>query len=168
MEDDTKGFDMGDDTTGSTTDAAVPASPGAAGVAHGPGHHAIGCPECFEELQRNHDWWKARPEGSRLVGLVVPRDDMPPILEQRTDLTRFGVQILDFRYPTPDAPESWEQRLARLFETLRAGDVLVVVNERALGRTSDEVGRTIRTLRRHDLVVKVLSHGAPHLEDARA
>jgi DNA invertase Pin-like site-specific DNA recombinase len=93
---------------------------------------------------------------------------MPPILEQRTDLTRFGVQILDFRYPTPDAPESWEQRLARLFETLRAGDVLVVVNERALGRTSDEVGRTIRTLRRHDLVVKVLSHGAPHLEDARA
>jgi hypothetical protein len=42
------------------------------------------------------------------------------------------------------------------------------VNERALGRTSDEVGRTIRTLRRHDLVVKVLSHGAPHLEDARA
>ena len=32
----------------------------------------------------------------------------------------------------------------------------------------DEVSRTIRTLRRHDLVVKVLSHGAPHLEDARA
>jgi hypothetical protein len=44
----------------------------------------------------------------------------------------------------------------------------VVVNERALGRTPDEVARTIRTLRRHDLVVKVLSHGAPHLEDARA
>ncbi|MFC5788980.1 dehydrogenase [Agromyces tardus] len=164
---------MGDDTTGSTTDATVtdvaaPATGHRAGSAHEAGHRAIGCPECFEELQRNHDWWKARPEGSRLVGLAVPRDDMPPILEQRTDLLRFGVQILDFRYPTPDAPESWEQRLARLFETLRAGDVLVVVNERALGRTPEEVTRTIRTLRRHDLVVKVLSHGAPHLEDARA
>jgi hypothetical protein len=153
MEADARGFDMGDQATGSTTDAATPAAAAATGVPHEPGHHALGCPECFEELQRNRDWWKARPEGSRLVGLVVPRDDMPPILEQRNDLTRFGVQILDFRYPTPEAPESWEQRLARLFETLQAGDVLVVVNERALGRTSDEVARTIRILRRHDLVV---------------
>jgi DNA invertase Pin-like site-specific DNA recombinase len=54
-----------------------------------------------------------------------------------------------------------------LFETLQGGDVLVVVSERALGQTSDEVARTIRTLRRHNLVVKVLSHGAPHLADAR-
>jgi hypothetical protein len=45
--------------------------------------------------------------------------------------------------------------------------VLVVVSERALGQTSDEVARTIRTLQRHNLVVKVLSHGGPHLEDAR-
>lgn len=37
----------------------------------------------------------------------------------------------------------------------------------ALDQTSEEVARTIRTLRRHNLVVKVLSHGAPHLEDAR-
>lgn len=168
MEVDTKGFDMGDHPIGSTTDAAASTSSDVPAAAHEPGHHALGCPECFVELQRNHDWWKARPEGSRLVGLVVPREDMPPILEQRNDLTRFGVQILDFRYPTPEVPESWEQRLARLFETLRAGDVLVVVNERALGRTPDEVARTIRTLRRHNLVVKVLSHGAPHLEDARA
>lgn len=159
---------MAEQTNGPTTDATAPTTADGPGVAHEPGHHALGCPECFEELQRNHDWWKARPEGSRLVGLVVPRDDMPPILEQRNDLTRFGVQILDFRYPAPEAPESWEQRLARLFETLRAGDVLVVANERALGRRPDEVARTIRTLRRHDLVVKVLSHGAPHLEDARA
>jgi hypothetical protein len=45
--------------------------------------------------------------------------------------------------------------------------MLVVVSERALGQTSDELGRTIRTLRRRKLVVKALSHGAPHLEDAR-
>ena len=62
---------------------------------------------------------------------------------------------------------TWEQRFGRLFETLQGGDVLVVVSERALGQTSDEVARTIRTLRRHNLVVKVLSHGAPHLADAR-
>ena len=165
MDLDVKGLHMGDQVIGSTADAATPTDPHASAL-HGPGHSAIGCPECFEELRRNHDWWKARPEGSRLVGLVVPRGDMPPILEQRNDLASFGVQILDFRYPTPDVPESWEQRLARLFETLRAGDVLVVVNERALGQTPDEVARTIRTLRRHDLVVKVLSHGAPHLEPA--
>jgi len=168
MESDARGFDMGDQATSSTTDATTPAALDASGVPHEPGHHAIGCPECFEELQRDRDWWKARPEGSRLVGLVVPRDDMPPIVEQRNDLTRFGVAILDFRYPTPEAPESWEQRLARLFETLRAGDVLVVANERALGRRPDEVARTIRVLRRHDLVVKVLGHGASHLEDAQA
>ena len=39
------------------------------------------------------------------------------------------------------------------------GDVLVVVSERALGQTSDEVAPAIRTLRRHNLVVNVLSHG---------
>ncbi|HKF88734.1 MAG TPA: hypothetical protein VKB85_11765 [Propionibacteriaceae bacterium] len=45
--------------------------------------------------------------------------------------------------------------------------MLVVVSERALGQTSDELGRTIRTLRRHNLVVKVMGHAAPHPEDAR-
>ena len=50
-----------------------------------------------------------------------------------------------------------------VLERLQADDVLVVVSERALGQTSDEVARTIRTLRRHHLVVKVLRHGAPHL-----
>jgi hypothetical protein len=136
-------------------------------TAHHPGHHAIGCPECFEDLQRNRDWWKARPEGSRLVGLVVARDDMPTVVEQRNDLARFGVAILDFKHPAAEVSVSWEQRISRLFETLRAGDVLVVANERALGRTPEEIGRTIRALQRHSLVVKVLSHGAPHLEDAR-
>jgi hypothetical protein len=98
-----------------------------------------------------------RPEGSRLVALV----------EQRNGLARFGVGILDFKHPAPEGAATWEQRFGRSFETLEAGDVLVVVSEHALGQTSDEVALTIRTLRRHNLVVNVLSHGAPHLEDAR-
>ena len=154
-------------TTDSTAGGSTPAAARtAAAVGHGSGHHAIGCPECFEELQRNRDWWKARPEGSRLVGLVVARDDMPSVVEQRNDLARFGVAILDFKHPAPEGTMTWEQRFGLLFETLRAGDVLVVANERALGATPEEVARTIRTLRRHNLVVKVLSHGAPHLETA--
>ena len=92
---------------------------------------------------------------------------MPSVVEQRNDLARFGVRILDFKHPAPESASTWEQRFGRSFETLQAGDVLVVVSERALGQTSDEVAPTIRTLRRHNLVVKVLSHGAPHLEDAR-
>ena len=159
---------MGELSTDSTTDASASTPTAEVPRAqHGPGHHALGCPECFVELQRNGDWWKARPEGARLVGLVVARDDMPSVVEQRNDLAAFGVAILDFKHPAAEAPETWEQRLGRLFGTLRAGDVLVVANEQALGRDRDEVTRTIRTLRRHNLVVKVLSHGAPHLEDAQ-
>ena len=45
--------------------------------------------------------------------------------------------------------------------------MLVVVGERAPRPDSDALARTIRTLRRHNLMVKALSHGAPHLEDAR-
>jgi len=92
---------------------------------------------------------------------------MPSVVEQRNDLARFGVGILDFKHPAPGGSTTWEQRFGRSFETLEVGDVLVVVSERARGQTSEEVARTIRTLRRHNLVVKVLSHGAPHLEDAR-
>jgi hypothetical protein len=167
MEGDVKGTGMGELKTDATRQTAGARLPDAAATSHVPGHHAIGCPECFQELQRNRDWWKARPEDSRLVGLVVARDDMPPVVEQRNDLAAFGVAILDFKHPAPEVSVTWEQRLGRLFESLRPGDVLVVANERALGRTSEEVARTIRTLRRHNLVVKVLSHGAPHLEDAR-
>jgi DNA invertase Pin-like site-specific DNA recombinase len=84
-----------------------------------------------------------------VVGLVVARDDIPSVVEQRNDLARFGVGILGFKHTAPKASAAWEQRFGRLFETLQAGDVLVVVSERALGQTSDEVARTIRTLRRH-------------------
>ena len=108
-----------------------------------------------------------RPEGSRLVGLVVARDDIPSVVEKQNDLARFGVGILDLKHPGPEGSATCEQRVGRSTETLQAGDVLVVVSERALGQASDEVARTIRTLRRHDLVIKVLCHGAPHLEDPR-
>ncbi|MFF2274424.1 recombinase family protein [Agromyces sp. NPDC058126] len=129
-------------------------------------HTPTQCPECFVEVQHDHHWWMARPEGSRLVGLVIARPDMPPILEQRQDLAAFGVQILDFRYPAPEnLGESWEQRLARFFGTLHGGDVLVVANVHALGRDVDEELRTLGELRRRGVVVKVLSHGARHLAD---
>ena len=120
-------------------------------------------PESFEELQRSRDWWKARPGASRLVGLVVVRDDMPSVVSSGT--TRLaGVAVLDFKHPASEGWTTWEQRFGRMFETLQAGDVLV--SERARGQTSDEVARTVRTLRRHNLVIKVLGRGAPHLADA--
>lgn len=81
-------------TTDATLDAAL-TSP-----LHLP-HAAAECPKCFTELQQNHNWWSARPEGSRLVGLVVARDGMPSVVQQREDLTRFGVPIDGFRHPHP-------------------------------------------------------------------
>jgi hypothetical protein len=128
-------------------------------------HAAADCPKCFTELQRDRDWWQARPAGSRLVGLVIARDDMPSVVEQRNDLTRFGVPIEGFRHPAPETMESWEERLVRLFGTLTRGDVLVVSNVHALGRDIDEETRTVAELHRRGVVVKVISHGGRHLYD---
>lgn len=129
-------------------------------------HAAAECPKCFTELQQNRDFWLARPDGSRLVGLVVARDGMPSVVEQREDLTRFGVPIEGFRHPAPDILESWSDRLSRLISTLKPGDVLVVANMKALGRDAEEGTRTAAELRRHGIIVKVLSHNARHLADA--
>lgn len=129
-------------------------------------HAAAECPKCFSSLQRDRDWWQARPAGSRLVGLVVSRDDMPSVVQQRDELTRFGVPIAGFRHPAPETLESWEERLVRLFGTLGQGDVLVVATVHALGRNIDEETRTVAELRRRGVVVKVLSHGGSHLFDA--
>jgi len=129
-------------------------------------HPAAECPKCFTELQQNRDWWQAQPAGSRLVGLVISRDDMPSVVEQRNDLTRFGVPIDGFRHPAPETLESWEERLVRLFGTLKRGDVLVVANVHALGRDIDEETRTVAELHRRGVVVKVVSHGGRHLYDA--
>lgn len=129
-------------------------------------HTAAECPKCFTELQSDSNWWRARPAGSRLVGLVVTRDDMPSVTVQRNDLTRFGVPIDGFRHPAPETLESWEERLVRLFGRLTAGDVLVVATVHALGRDTDEETRTLRELRSRGVIVKVLSHGERHLHDA--
>lgn len=131
-------------------------------------HAAASCPKCFVELQSDNDWWRARPVGSRLVGLVVGRDDMPSVVEQRDDLTRFGVPIDGFRHPAPETMETWEQRLARFFGTVGRGDVLVISSVHALGRDTAEENRTFAELRRRGIVIKVLNHGAKHLTDASA
>ena len=129
-------------------------------------HAAAECPKCFTELQQNRDFWVARPDGSRLVGLVVSREGMPSVVEQREDLTRFGVPIEGFRHPAPDILESWSDRLSRLIATLKPGDVLVVANINALGRDAEEGVRAAKELRSHGIIVKVLSHDARHLADA--
>lgn len=152
--------DSTDVTTGAASGVDAETSP-----LHLP-HPAAECPKCFTELQQNHDWWHARPAGSRLVGLVVAREGMPPIVQQREDLTRFGVPIEGFRHPAPEILETWSSRLARFIATLRPGDVLVVANTRALGENRTEEATTIGELRRRGIMVKVLSHDARHLADA--
>lgn len=129
-------------------------------------HTAADCPTCFVELQRDRDWWQARPIGSRLVGLVVAREGMPSVVAQRDELAAFGVPIEGFRHPAPETLESWEERLARLFDILHPGDVLVVSSLHALGLDIDEATRTVAALRRRGIMVKVLSPGSRHLSDA--
>lgn len=132
-----------------------------------PGSHvAAACPTCFVELQRDRDWWLARPDGSRLVGLVIARPGLPSVVQQRADLTRFGVPIHGFRHPAPDPLEAWAERLARFFDTLKPGDVLVVADVHALGRDIDEETRTVAALRSRGVIVKVLDNGGRHLADA--
>ncbi|WP_396656103.1 recombinase family protein [Microbacterium sp.] len=128
-------------------------------------HAAAECPKCFRELQRDRDWWQARPHGARLVGVVVARPGMPSVVQQREDLTRFGVPIEGFRHPAPETMETWEERLVRLFGTLHEGDVVVVANVHALGRTLDEETRTVAALRERGITVKVLDHSGRHLFD---
>ncbi|WOQ69816.1 dehydrogenase [Microbacterium limosum] len=128
-------------------------------------HAAAECPKCFVELQRDRHWWRARPAGARLVGLVVSRPGMPSVVQQRDELTRFGVPIEGFRHPSPEILEEWSARLDRFFATLVRGDVLVVANVHALGRDIDEESRAVADLRARGIMVKVLEHGGRHLFD---
>ncbi|MDE0545152.1 recombinase family protein [Microbacterium sp. C7(2022)] len=151
-------------TTGDAADSGLSGVASDTAPLHLP-HAAAECPRCFSELQADRHFWQARPAGSRLVGLVISRDDMPSVVEQRNELTRFGVPIEGFRHPAPETLESWEERLVRLFGTLRTGDVLVVANIHALGRNTEEESRTIAALRGRGVIVKVLSHTGRHLAD---
>jgi hypothetical protein len=90
---------------------------------------------------------------------------MPSIVQQRGDLRRFGVPIEGFRHPAPETLESWNERIARLFATLSVGDVLVVANLRALGEEPGDAATAVADLRRRGIMVKVLLHDAPHLQD---
>ncbi|MFV0319183.1 MAG: dehydrogenase [Microbacterium sp.] len=158
-------------TADAATRRAVPAGADAASTLADtspmhPPHAAAECPQCFTELQRDRDWWQARPDNARLVGLVVARPDMPSVVQQREDLARFGVPIEGFRHPAPETLESWETRLVRLFGTLHAGDIVVVANVHALGRTLDEETRTVAVLRERGITVKVLDHSGRHLFDS--
>jgi len=143
----------------------IPTTPSSADAAEtGPlPHTAAECPRCFTELQSDRDWWRARPAGSRLVGLVISRPGMPSVTQQREDLTRFGVPIEGFRHPAPETLEGWAGRLARFFGTLSRGDVLVVSSVHALGVNREDESRAVTELRRRGVMVKVLSHGDRHL-----
>jgi hypothetical protein len=90
---------------------------------------------------------------------------MPSVVEQRDDLTRFGVAIADFRHPAPETLEEWPERLNRFFATLASGDVLVVANVHALGVTLEDETRAVADLHARGVVVKVLGHGGTHLFD---
>lgn len=151
--------------TEKTQPGATTSSPGAeTSPLHLP-HPAAECPKCFAEQRDGDGWWSARPEGSRLVGLVVAREGLPSVVQQREDLTRFGVPIEGFRHPAPDILESWTDRIGRLIETLKEGDVLVVSNVHALGRNTAEEAQTVAALRRRGVIVKVLAQHAHHLAD---
>lgn len=119
-------------------------------------HDAAALPGRLADLDQTPEWWAARPEGARLVGLVVARDNMPSVAVQRDALARFGVPIDGFRHPAPETGETWIERLTRLFGRLGRGDVVVVADKHALGRTIDEELRTIGELRRRGVIVKVL------------
>ncbi|MTE24929.1 dehydrogenase [Microbacterium sp. ZXX196] len=122
--------------------------------------------EHVEQVFTRNDIWRARPAGSRLVGVVVAREGMPSIVEQRRQLTSFGVPIGGFRHPAPNVVETWEERLNRLFGRLDRGDVVVVTSARVFGRDAHEEARTIAELGNRGIIIKVLAHDAPAPESA--
>ena len=129
-------------------------------------HTAADCPQCFTEMQGDGTWWRARPAGSRLVGLVVSRPGLPSVVQQRDYLTRFCVPIEGFRHPAPETLEDWAARLDRFFGTLVRGDVLVVTTVEALGVSRADASRAVSELRQRGVIVKVLAHGDRHLHTA--
>lgn len=116
--------------------------------------------EHVEQVSTENEIWRARPEGSRLVGVVVGREGMPSIIEQRDQLAKFGVPIEGFRHPAPNVVETWEERLNRLFGRIERGDVVVVTSPKVFGRDAAEEAQTIAELGRRGIIIKVLAHEA--------
>ncbi|MBP2436405.1 recombinase family protein [Microbacterium amylolyticum] len=116
--------------------------------------------EHVEQVSTENEIWRARPVGSRLVGVVVARDGMPSVIEQRDQLTQFGVTIEGFRHPAPNVSETWDERLNRLFGRLERGDVVVVTSALVFGRDAAEEAQTIAELGRRGIMIKVLTHDA--------
>ena len=114
--------------------------------------------EHFEEVTTRDEIWRAHPIDARLVGVVVAREGMPSIVEQREKLAEFGVPIEGFRHPAPNVVETWEERLNRLFGRLEKGDVVVVTSARVFGRDAAEETQTIAELGRRGIMIKVLAH----------
>ena len=94
-----------------------------------------------------------------LVSIVMGSDSDWPTMSAAADaLAEFGVPIEGFRHPAPETGESWSERLTRLFGRLVEGDVVVVADKHALGRTVDEETHAIAELRHRGIIVKVLGH----------
>ena len=83
-------------------------------------HPAAECPEVLHRAAAEPRL-VARPARRLTAGRTrhLPRRHALGV-EQRNELTRFGVPIEGFRHPAPETLESWEERLVRLFGTLSA------------------------------------------------
>jgi hypothetical protein len=133
---------MGELTTDSTPGGSTPAAaPTAESVAHDPRHQAIECAECFYELQRNRDWRKARLEVREWSGSSSP--------------------VTTYRRSSSSGT-TW---LASALGSSTSSSPLLGLRDVGAAVVRDAAGGR-RAATTH-LVVKVLSHGAPHLEDAR-
>jgi len=158
---------MGELTTDSTPDGSTPAAaPTVASVAHDPATTRSDAPSASRSFSATGTGGRHDPRVRDWSGSASPVTTCHWSSSSGTTWLASASRSSTSSTPLRRARRRG-QRLGRVFETLQGGDVLVGVSERALGQTSDEVARTIRTLRRHNLVVKVLSHGAPHLADAR-
>jgi hypothetical protein len=92
---------MGELTTDSPPGGSTPAAaPTAESVAHDRPHQAIGCPECFHELHRNRDWWKARLEVHEWSG------SSSPVTTCRRSSSSGTTWLASALGPRPHAPRS--------------------------------------------------------------
>jgi hypothetical protein len=103
------------------------------------------------------DWWAARPAGSRLVGLVVARDDLPSVIAQRDALAGFGVPIEGFRHPAPETGRAGPSASTACSAASCQATSSSSPTSMPSG-TVDEETHAIAELRRRGIIVKVLGH----------